>query len=72
MKDILALLLLLMLVSNTFLLLGGNDTDDPTGRRSHLIVYTDYGTGCQYVGTTLGGISPRLGTDGRPVCGHRP
>ena len=45
-----------------------DDTDDPNGKHSGMMLYTDHRTGCQYVGTVLGGITPRLDRDGKPVC----
>lgn len=46
------------------------DTDDPPAR-SGLSVYTDHGTGCQYLERHIyGGITPRLGSDGKPMCGE--
>lgn len=42
-----------------------DDSDHKTKKvYSGMIVYTDYGTGVQYVGTPLGGITPRLNADG--------
>lgn len=66
MTDLAALLLVLVLLSN--MLSGRDDTDDPNGKRSGMILYTDHKTGCQYVGTVLGGITPRLDKDGKPFC----
>ena len=43
-------------------------TDAGWRHRSGLKLYTDHGTGCQYV-STGGDIIPRLGRDGQPVCG---
>lgn len=44
-------------------------TDDArTGARSGLTVYIDHGTGCQYL-RAGNGMFPRLGADGRPMCG---
>lgn len=44
-------------------------TDDAANsKRSNLRIYVDYGTGCQYVGTPFGGLTPRLDKDGRPIC----
>lgn len=37
-------------------------------KRSGLVIYTDYGTGCQYVATMMGGLSPRLDKNGKPIC----
>ena len=70
MGDFAAFMLVLILLCNMFHggFLSRDDTDDPSGSRSGLIVYTDHRTGCQYVGTVLGGITPRLDKDGKPVC----
>jgi hypothetical protein len=47
----------------------GDDTDDRTNNHaSGMALYTDYGTGCQYVRAGGGGITPRMGADGRQVC----
>lgn len=48
----------------------GNDTDDrANNHRSGLILYTDYGTGCQYLrAATDGGITPRMDADHKQVC----
>ena len=52
-----------------YLLLGGARRDDSDGKeRSGLIVYTDARTGCQYLGTITGAITPRLDKDGKIVC----
>lgn len=52
-----------------FFLIGGVKRDDSDGeKRSGMIVYTDALTGCQYVGTILGSITPRLDKDGKIVC----
>lgn len=42
-------------------------TDSPTAR-SGVTLRTDYGTGCQYLETSEGGITPRLDRTGRQVC----
>lgn len=39
-----------------------DDTDGSKGQRSGLILYTDYGTGVQYLGTTMGGLIRRCQT----------
>lgn len=42
--------------------------DDTDGdKRSGLIVYTDYGTGVQYVANIQGGMSVRVDKDGKPM-----
>lgn len=48
----------------------GKDPTDPPHGRSGLGLYTDSGTGCQYLKAGLfGGITPRLRKDGTPFCG---
>lgn len=43
--------------------------DDSDGEeRSGLRVHTDALTGCQYLATRGGGITPRLDTQGRHIC----
>lgn len=47
-----------------------DDTDDTImGKPSGLTLYTDFGTGCQYVTASAGGpLTPRLGENGTPLC----
>lgn len=40
-------------------------TDDPTGQRSGLTVYTDHETKLQYLSTVMGGLTPRIDKHGR-------
>jgi len=35
---------------------------------ANLYVYRDAGTGCEYVGASHHGITPRLGRDGKQIC----
>ena len=44
------------------------DNSDPIGGRSNMSVLTDALTGCQYLATTRGGITPRMGADNKQVC----
>ncbi len=44
-----------------------NDTDGEN-ERSGLQLYFDHGTGCQYVGTPEGGLTPRMDHRGEHVC----
>ena len=47
-----------------------NDTDsEMLGEQSGMDLKTDYGTGCQYLETSLGYLTPRLDKDGKQVCG---
>lgn len=41
-----------------------DDTDQPGGKRSGLTLYVDHGTGVEYVGTLMGGLTPRLDASG--------
>lgn len=45
-------------------------TDPPSGARSGVRLRTDSGTGCQYLETKGGAITPRMGRDGRQMCGQ--
>lgn len=43
---------------------------DQNGQKTGLVLFTDVATGCQYVRTIYrDGITPRLGKDGKQVCG---
>lgn len=43
--------------------------DDTDGtRRSGMVLYTDAATGCQYLGVSGSGITPRMDEDGYQVC----
>ena len=51
----------------------GRDDSDPRlwGARSGLVPATDAATGCQYLRTSGGGITPRLTQDGKHMgCGR--
>lgn len=41
------------------------DDTDTQSDRSGVVLRTDYGTGCQYLETMSGGITPRLNKSGR-------
>lgn len=43
------------------------DSTDSSSEKSGLVLYTDHGTGVQYVGTTFGAIAVRVDRDGKPV-----
>lgn len=45
------------------------DSTDPSDGRSGLRLYIDDGTGCHYLGSSNGGLTPRMNPDGRQVCG---
>ncbi len=44
------------------------DNSDPIGGRSNMSVLTDALTGCQYLATQRGGITPRMDADNKQVC----
>jgi len=47
------------------------DDTDPPGGRSGLIIRTDALTGCQYLTTTRGGLTPRVDRHGAPLCAQK-
>jgi hypothetical protein len=44
-----------------------DDTDAPP-KRSGMVHYVDYGTGCEYIAPRLGGLTPRLNAEGKHIC----
>ncbi len=46
-------------------------TDPPSGPRSGMQLRTDSGTGCQYLETKGGALTPRMDRAGRQVCTQR-
>lgn len=47
---------------------GDRDSTDSPSHRSGMRPRTDYGTGCQYLETSKGHLTPRMGADGRQIC----
>lgn len=46
-----------------------DDTDNKvTGARSQMRILVDHGTGCQYLVSIGGGLTPRLDGEGKPMC----
>lgn len=45
-----------------------DNSDKSFFKRSDLKIHTDYKTGCQYLSTFWGGITPRLDKDGKQIC----
>lgn len=60
------LILIGMLMNAAYQVATGRMAKDDTDgyKRSGLKLHTDYGTGCQYLVTTKGGITPRIAKDG--------
>lgn len=46
----------------------GRDNSDPPGGRSGMKVKIDNLTGCEYLRTYEGGLTPRLDADGKQIC----
>jgi Family of unknown function (DUF6440) len=44
------------------------DDSDSDKESSGFMILTDHRTGCQYLMTTLGGVTPRLDINGNPIC----
>lgn len=47
--------------------IGRDDTDPPAGR-SDMKIMTDHLTGCQYLMSSRGGLTPRLDENGKQMC----
>lgn len=45
------------------------DSTDKPPARPGVSVVVDELTGCHYLRTPVGGLAPRLGADGKPLCG---
>jgi nitrogen fixation-related uncharacterized protein len=62
-------LIIVQVLIHTVGLTGYDDTDNAvTEERSGLAIRIDHRTKCQYLVTWLGGITPRMGADGKQVC----
>lgn len=46
----------------------GRDDTDPPNNRSNLLILTDHATGCQYLTSARGGLTPRLDESGKQIC----
>lgn len=46
----------------------GRDATDPPAGRSDMRIMTDHQTGCQYLMSARGGLTPRLDENGRQMC----
>lgn len=52
--------------------LGLDATDADTWNRSGMRLHMDYGTGCMYLSTASGSLTPRLNSAGVPMCSGAP
>ena len=60
---------LIIALAVSFFMSDYDATDDQmNGVRSNMALYTDYGTGCQYLSSKQGGLTPRLDEDGKHIC----
>ena len=46
----------------------GRDATDPPAGRSDMQIMTDHQTGCQYLMSARGGLTPRLDENGKQMC----
>lgn len=71
-KDTIGKIVLCVVVFVFFAVYGHNlyekDSTDPPSGRSGLGLQIDHMTGCHYLITLFGGITPRLDADGQHVC----
>ena len=58
----------LMVFIGTLIAYPERDSTDPPGSRSGLHLLIDHRTGCHYLMTRKGGLTPRLDTNGRQIC----
>lgn len=65
-KSIILILILVGVISlvSSLLGIGVDDTDRDAWHRSGMSLYTDYGTGVQYL-SAGGALTPRIGADGK-------
>lgn len=68
-RDLAGMVLLWMLVAALMNFFTPYDSCDGEGHRCGLRIRTDALTGCQYLESTGGSLTPRLARDGRPACG---
>ena len=68
-KDVLIAVLVVITISAIYSLLKlGKDDSDSSEIRSNMSVRTDYKTGCQYLESSKGDLTPRIQKDGRHLC----
>lgn len=48
--------------------LAPTDETDGAGASSQMALRVDHGTGCQYLESSRGSLTPRMGRDGKQVC----
>jgi len=68
MKDLLFIYLAVMLLVVVSPARCSKDDTDPEKGISGMTLSTDARTGCQYLSRGFGGLTPRMGADGKQVC----
>ena len=61
-------LIIFLLALTWFHTVTQKNSTDSKDERSQMSLFTDHGTGCQYLGRTFGGLTPRMGADGQQIC----
>lgn len=68
-KDLLGGILVLLIIQGAYSFFDiGKDDSDSAEKRSDMSVRTDYKTGCQYLESSKGELTPRLQKDGTHLC----
>lgn len=60
--------LALVIIGRCYLPESARDSTDTKTARSGMKLFTDALTGCQYLSVGDGGLTPRIDSDGEPVC----
>jgi hypothetical protein len=68
-KDVLIGAMVLLVINAIYCLFDlSKDDSDSNEKRSNMNVRTDYKTGCQYLESSKGELTPRLQKDGTHLC----
>lgn len=68
-KDLLGGIVVLLIIQGAYSFFDiGKDDSDSAEKRSDMSVRTDYKTGCQYLESSKGELTPRLQKDGTHLC----
>lgn len=67
-QRVIAMALGLLVLINLYNVMQPRDSTDSGSARSGLSLHVDARTGCHYLGTARGGITPRYDRDGTHIC----
>lgn len=67
-ERLIATMLTLIVVIDIYNAMQPGDSTDSDSARSGLSLHVDAKTGCHYLGTARGGITPRYDRDGNHIC----